>query len=164
MLESLVWPRTTSCIILCKWTVVVCRFLYLSISFVSHHTYCISYPLACINPCNMKPNERFLPEASFELRILSLAASVCLCVRLCAITCPPFNTRHQTLAWSAKTLEKYNWDWLNWTENRDWLLKKSKFTPFWASPHRNSLPVQVRISKLEAIMHLNTIKILLYYF
>ena len=52
----------------------------------------------------------FLPEASFGLRVLSLAASVCLCVRVCgnhllvcAITCHAFKLKSPNLDNKSKT-------------------------------------------------------------
>ena len=52
----------------------------------------------------------FLPEASFGLRVLSLPASVCLCVCVCgnhllvrAITCHPFKLESPNLDQNSKT-------------------------------------------------------------
>ena len=43
-------------------------------------------PLGGIISADMIYNQTFLPEASFGLRVLSLPASVCVCVRMCAST------------------------------------------------------------------------------
>ena len=98
----------------------------------------------------------FLPETSFGLRVLSLPASVCVCLSVCqALACPrdnsgPVQARIAKFGPKMqKTLVKVpivlgsNWLW----PSRSNLTSKSEFTPFWACPDHNSLPIQARITK-----------------
>ena len=103
----------------------------------------------------------FLPEASFGLRVLSLPASVCLCVRpsvcVCgkhllvrAITHHPFKLGSPNLDNRCKrpwlrSLLFWGGDW-PWPSRSNWT-PKSKFTPFWACACHNSPPIEVIISK-----------------
>ena len=98
----------------------------------------------------------FLPEASFGLWVLSLPASVCLCVRpsvcVCAkhllvraITHHPFKLRSPNLEYMCKRPWLRSllflggfWPW----PSRSNLTSTSKFTPFWACPRDNSSHVQ----------------------
>ena len=69
----------------------------------------------------------FLPEASFGIRVLSLPASVHPSVRP--------SVRHQVCPCEISSpVQASN------------LRSKSKLTPFWAYPHHNSSPIQVRIT------------------
>ena len=108
----------------------------------------------------------FFPEASFGLRVLSLPACVCLCVRH-SWACPSDNssTVHAKITTfgpdKQNTLVKIlivfggNWPW----PSRSNLTSNSKLTPFWACPNHYSPPILVRISKLGQEMHLSTVKI-----
>ena len=111
----------------------------------------------------------FLPEASFGLRVLSLPASVCSCVRVCVCqsrACPHDNsplvqariTKFGTKV--KKTLVKVPivfWDDRPWP-SRSNLTWKSNFTSFWACPPHNSSAVHARITKFGPKMHLSTVK------
>ena len=114
----------------------------------------------------------FLPEASFGLRVLSLPASVCVCLSVClsvcqSLACPcdnsgPVQARIAKFGPKMqKTLVKVpivlggNWPW----PSRSNLTSKSEFTPFWACPDNYSPPILVRISKFGQQMHFSTIKI-----
>ena len=108
----------------------------------------------------------FLPKASFGLRVLSLPASVCLCVRVsvCSFVrvcvcqsraCPHDNspliqgriTKFGTKV--HKTLVKVP---IVFGDDRPWpsrsnITWKSNFASFWACPPLNSSAVQARITK-----------------
>ena len=99
----------------------------------------------------------FLPEASIGLRVLSLPASVCVCVRPCvnqelvrAITHDPYQLGSPNLDCKCKrpwlrSLLFWGGDW-PWPSRSNWT-SKSKFTPFWACPRDNSSPGQARATK-----------------
>ena len=109
---------------------------------------------------------------SFSLRVLSLPASVCLCVRpsVCvfgkhllvrAITHHPFKLGSPNLDHRCKRpwlRSLLFWGWLNLTFKVK-LNSKSKFTPFWACPCYDSPPIEVTISKFGTEMHLSTVQI-----
>ena len=114
--------------------------------------------LICIHTRRLM--NRFLPEASFGLRVLSSPASVCVRVCMCvnhllvrAITRDPFKL--------GSTLVKVpivlggNWHW----PSRSNLTSKSEFTPFSACPDHNSPPILVRISRFGQQMYFSTVKI-----
>ena len=112
----------------------------------------------------------FLPEASFGLRVLSLPASVCLCIRVCVCqsrACPHDNSplvQARITKFGTKvqnTLVKVP---IVFGDDRPWpsrsnLTWKSNFTSFWACPPHNSSAVQARITKFGPKMHLSTVKI-----
>ena len=117
-------------------------------------------------PCHALSCLVFLPEASFGLRVLSLPAYVCLCVRQSWAS--PSNNSSTIQARITKfgpekqnTLVKIhivfgsNWPW----PSRSNLTSNSKLTPFWAWPSHYSPPILVRISKLGQEMHFSTVKI-----
>ena len=103
----------------------------------------------------------FLPEASFGLRVLSLPAYVCVCVSVVCLSvcqspaCPRDNSGPAQARIAKfgpkmqKTLVEFpfvlvgNWPWPSWSN----LTSKAEFTPFWACPDHNSLPIQARITK-----------------
>ena len=105
--------------------------------------------------------KRFSTEASFGLRVLSLPASVCVCLSVCLSVCQslvcPRNNSGLVQAKITKLGPKMQKTLVKspivlWTD-RPWpsrsnLTWKSKFTPFWACPHHNSPPIQARITKL----------------
>ena len=117
----------------------------------------------------MGEKARFLPEASFGLRVLSSPASVGLCVCVYqSRACPhddssPFQARitkfvpemQNTLVWVP----------IVFGDDRPWssrsnLTWKSNFTSFWACSHHYSSAIQARITKFGPKMHLGTVKIL----
>ena len=112
--------------------------------------------------------QRSLPEASFGLRVLSLPASVCVCLSVCqSLACPrdnsgPVQARIAKFGPKMqKTLVKV--PIVLWTD-RPWpsrsnLTWKSKFTPFWACPHHNSPPIQARITKFGPEVQNTLVKI-----
>ena len=103
-----------------------------------------------------------LPGASFGLRVLSSHAFVCVCV--CVSLCQSLaGLRYNTATVQARIVKcgpnmpplfffffggggggGGNWPW----PTRSNLTYKSEFTPFWAIPHHNSLPIQARITKV----------------
>ena len=112
--------------------------------------------------------EQFLPEASFGLRVLSLPASVCLCVSVCVcVRQPRACPRHKSPRIQARTtkfgqkvqnnLVKVpivlggDWPW----PSRSNLTWKAKFTPFWACPRHNSPSIQTRTTKFGQKMQTN---------
>ena len=113
--------------------------------------------------------QRFLPEASFGLRVLSLPASVCLCVRLCVHQSRVFRgiTHHSFKLWSLNLDHRRKRSWLRSLlfEGRLTLTFKVKFNskvkiyPIWACPCHNSPPIEVTISKFGTKMHLSTVQI-----
>ena len=107
-----------------------------------------------------------LPEASFGLRVLSLPACVCLCVRQ-SWACPSDNSSTVQARITKFGPEKQNTlvkipivFWGNWLwPSRSNLSSNSKLTPFWACPNHYSPTILVRISKLGQEMHFSTVKI-----
>ena len=112
----------------------------------------------------------FLPETSFGLRVLSLPASVCVCVCLSvcqSLACPrdnsgPVQARIAKFGPKMqKTLVKVpivlgsNWPW----PSRSNLTSKSEFTQFWACPDHNSLPIQARITKFGPEVEKSLVKV-----
>ena len=100
----------------------------------------------------MLENE-FLPEASFGLRLLSLAAAcVCLSVRVSThsfvhmITCDPplFMPGSSNCYWPGPS----RWN----------LSQKLKFTPFWTGPHHKS-SIQATITKFRPEVQNTLVKI-----
>ena len=95
---------------------------------------------------------KFLPEASFGFRVLSLPASVCLCVcvSLCqSLACPCDNSgpvqasitkfgpkvQNNLLKVSIVLWSDHPWS------SRSNLRSNSKFTSFWVCPHHTSSPI-----------------------
>ena len=112
----------------------------------------------------------FLPKASLGLRVLSLPASVCLCVRVCVYqlrACLPDNsplgqakiTKFRTKV--QKTLVKVPVVLGDDRPgpSRSNLTWKPNFTSFWVCPPHNSAAVQARITKFGLKMHLSTVNI-----
>ena len=111
----------------------------------------------------------FLPEASFGLRVLSLPASVCVCLPVCvSITSCPRDNSGPVQARIAKfgpkmqkTLVKVpivlggNWPW----PSRSNLTSKSEFTQVCACPDHNSLPIQARITKFGPEVENSLVKV-----
>ena len=107
-------------------------------------------PLLCYVPMTgqswamlLSPSGWFLPEASFGLRVLSLPASMCLCVNqlfVCTITQDPFKLGSPNVEHRCKT-------------------SNSKLTPFWTCPKHYSPTIQARISNFGPQMHFSTVKI-----
>ena len=107
---------------------------------------------------------RFLPEASFGLRVLSSPVSVCVYQSL---ACPHDNSSPVQARITKFGPEKQNtlvkipivfgssWLW----PSRSNLTSNWKLTPFWACPTHYASPVQVRISKFGPQMHFNAVKI-----
>ena len=107
-----------------------------------------------------------------------LAFGYCRCLRLCVCPCVCQSVR-QSLACPRnnsgpvqaritkfgpkmqKTLVKVpivfggNWPW----PSRSNLISHSEFTPFWACPHHNSLPIQARITKFGPEVQNSLLKI-----
>ena len=103
----------------------------------------------------------FLPEASFGLRVLSLPASVCLCVRVSVCVCVNHGLV-RTITHHSFKLESPNLEQRCKRPRLRSLLFffwKSNFTPFWACPPHNSSAVQARITKFGPKMHLSIVKI-----
>ena len=110
-------------------------------------------PSVCPSVCHT-----FLPEASFGLRVLSLPASVCMCVcqSVCqSLACPRDNSgpvQARITKFGPKVQNNLVkvpivlWNDRPWP-SRPNLRSKSKFTPFWACPHRNSSSIQLKITK-----------------
>ena len=119
----------------------------------------------------------FLPEASFGLRVLSLPASVCLCVRVSMCVCVNHGlvrtiTHHSFKLESLKFGTKVQKTWVKvpivFGDDGPWpswskLTWKSNFTSFWAYPSHNSSAVQARITKFRPKMHLSTVEIPVYF-
>ena len=110
----------------------------------------------------------FLPEASFGLRVLSLPASVCLCVSVRVCVCQPRACpRHKSSRIQARTTkfgQKVQNNLVkvpivlggNWPRpSRSNFTWKAKFTPFWAYPRHNSPSIQARTTKLGHKMQTN---------
>ena len=127
-----------------------------------------------VNITEMGPKwaSSFLPEASFGLRVLSLPASVCVCLSVClsvcqSLACPrdnsgPVQARIAKFGPKMqKTLVKVpivlgsNWPW----PSRSNLTSKSEFTQFWACPDHNSLPIQARITKFGLEVENSLVKV-----
>ena len=106
----------------------------------------------------------FLPQASFDLRVLSLSESVCVSVRVCGnhLLVHPFNLGSPNLDHRCKR------PWLRcllfWKvidlnlQGPIWT-SKSKVTPFWACRHDNSSPLQARITKFKPEVQSTLVKI-----
>ena len=118
------------------------------------------------NFCN-----RFLPEASFGLRVLSLPASVCLCVRPSVCVCGKhllvrMITHHLLKLGSLNLDHRCKRPWLRsllfwgWLTLTFWVKSnlKIKIYPM-ACPCHDSPPIEVTISKFETKMHLSTVQI-----
>ena len=101
---------------------------------------------------------QFLPEASFGLRVLSLPASVCVCLSVCLSVCQSLACPHDNSGPIQARITKFGPKMQKtlvkvpivlWTDqpSRSNLIWKSKFTPFWACPHHNSPPIQAKITK-----------------
>ena len=110
----------------------------------------------------------FLPEASFGLRVLSLPASVCPCVRVCqSRACPHDNSplvQARITKFGTKVQKNLVKVPIVFGDDRPWpsmsnLTWKSNFTSFWACPPHNSSAVQARITKFGSKMHLSTVNI-----
>ena len=113
---------------------------------------------------------QFSPEASFGLRVLSLPASVCVCVCLSvcqSLACPrdnsgPVQGRTTKVGQKMqKTLFKVPtvlWTDRHWPSSSN-LTCNSKFTPFWACPHHNSPPIHARITKFGPEVRNTLVKI-----
>ena len=103
-----------------------------------------------------------------------LAIGYCRCLRLCvcpcvcqSLACPrdnsrPVQTRITKLRPKMqKTLVKVpvvirgNWPWPS-SSNLTW---KSEFTPFWARPNHNSLPIQARITQFGPEVQNSLVKV-----
>ena len=114
----------------------------------------------------------FLPEASFGLRVLSLPASVCVCLSVCLSVCQsrvcprdnssPVQPRITKIGPEVrKTLVKIpivlgvDWPW----PSRSNIISKSKFTQFWASPWDNSSSVRARTIKFGPEVQNTLVKI-----
>ena len=119
---------------------------------------CCLYQFTLINWWSLSLFFFYIPEAGFGLQVLSLPASVCVCVRLSVckpFACPhdnlwPIQTRITKLGQEAQnTLVKicivFGDDW-PWPSSSNF--RKPKFTPFRACPHHNSPPIQPRIIKI----------------
>ena len=113
---------------------------------------------------------RFLPEASFGLRVLSSPASVGMCVRVCVYqsrACPHDNSSPIQARITKFWPEMQNtlvWVPIVFGDDRPWssrsnLTWKSNFTSFWACSYHYSSASQARITKFWPKMHLSTVKI-----
>ena len=117
-----------------------------------------------------------LPEASFGLRVLSLPASVCPCVRvsvnpgLSQWACPhdelsPVQVRITIFgSYIHKWLRSILFCGVGRVVDLDLqgqIYNNSKFNPFWACPHHNSSPVQARITKFGSEVQNSLVKILI---
>ena len=137
------------------------RFCCLAITDILLNNFC------CLNSGH-KCFYKFLPEASFGLRVLSLPACVCVCLSVCqSLACPrdnsgPIQARITKFGPNMqKTLVKV--PIVLWT-NQPWpsrsnLTWKSKFTPFWACLHHNSPPIHSRITKFGPEVQNTLVKI-----
>ena len=112
----------------------------------------------------------FLPEASLGLRVLSLPASVCLCVRVCVYqirACPHDNsplgqariTKFRTTVQKTLVQVPIVLGDDRPGPSRSNLTWKPNFTSFWLRPPYNSAAVQARITKFGLKMHLSTVNI-----
>ena len=116
----------------------------------------------------------FLSEASFGLRVLSLPASVCLCLRVFVCPCVyqsracPHDNSQLVQARVIKCRTKVQKSLVKVPlvlgDDRPWpcrsnLTWKFNFTTFWACPPHNSSTVQARITKFGAKIILSTVKI-----
>ena len=123
---------------------------------------CLKFLLTDLCTFIHMPNlcKSFLPEASFGLRVLSLPASVCLCVCLPVCVRQPWACPcHKSSRVQARTIKfgqkvqkvlvkvpivlGGDWPW----PSRSNLTWKAKFTPFWACPRHNSPHIQARTIK-----------------
>ena len=109
-----------------------------------------------------------LPEASFGLRVLSLPASACPCVRVCVnpefvctITHHPFKLGSPNLIHRCKTpwLTSFCLREIDIDHQGQKLTLKSKFTPLWACRCNDLPPVQAKITKFGSEMQSTLIKI-----
>ena len=114
----------------------------------------------------------FFTRGQFGLRVLSLPASVCVCVSVClsvcqSLACPHDNSGHVQARITKfgpkmqKTLVKVPIVlWTDWPRpSRSKLTWKSKFTTFWACPHHNSTPIQAKITKFGPEVQNTLVKI-----
>ena len=110
----------------------------------------------------------FLPEASFGLRVLSLPASVCVCVRLCvnhllvcAITRDLFKLGSPNLDQRCKRpwlRSVWFWGAID-LDLQDQINFKVRIYPILSCPDHYSPPILVRISKCGQQMYFSTVKI-----
>ena len=121
---------------------------------------------------NINKHLHLLPEASFGLRVLSLPASVCVCLSVClsvcqSRVCPRDNSSPVQVRISKFEAQMQNtlvkvpivlWGDPPWP-SRSNLTWKSNFTSFWACPDDNLLSVQARVTKFGPKMHLSMVKI-----
>ena len=112
---------------------------------------------------------RFLPKASFGLRVLSSPASVGLCVHVCVYQsrdCPHENSsliQARITKFGPEMQNTLVWIPIVFGDDRPWtsrsnLTCKSNLTPFWVCPHHNSSVLHARITKFGLKMHLSTVK------
>ena len=128
---------------------------------------------ACFANSTISPlHHAFLPEASFGLRVLSLPASVCVCVSVCLSVCQSRVCPRDNSSPVQARITKFGahmqnalvkvpivlWGDRPWT-SRSNLTWKSNFTSFWACPDDNLSSVQARVTKFGPKMHLSTVKI-----
>ena len=102
----------------------------------------------------------FLPEASFDLRVFSLPASVCQSACQ-SLVCLHDNPGPFQGFWLRSLVKIIVWgdEWPR--PLRSNLTSNSKLTPLWVCPNHYSPPIQVRISKFGPQMHFTTVKILI---
>ena len=123
----------------------------------------------CLDTKPVLYQDRFLPEASFGLQILSLPASLCVCLSVClsvnhefvhAITHRPFELESPNLAHRCKT------PWLRslsiWGAI-DLDLQCEIKLESWILPHSELVQMKVsfqaRVTKFRPKMHLSRVKI-----
>ena len=144
--------------------------LFYSEIFLLVYIYIYIYNVLRLDDCLLSLNLEFIfTRGQFwpsGIVIACVCGSVCVCVYQ-SLACPGDNSTliqaritkfwpemQNTLVWVPIVLG----------DDRPWpsrsnLTSKSNFTPFWASPHHNSSPVQARITKFGPKMHLSTVKI-----
>ena len=151
------------------------RFLFYRISDViktSSNTICTEnteYKPYCRIVCHIW-FQCILPKASFGLRVLSLPASVCVCV--CMSVCQSRVCLRDNSSPVQARITKFRVQMQNtlvrvlivlWGErlwpSRSNLTWKSNLTSVWACPDDNVSSVQARVTKLGPKMHLNKVKI-----
>ena len=142
-----------------RWWSMGFSVLWLAISFAASQSEA-RFETLVVLPVDKSEFCTFLPEASFGLRVLSLPASVCLCV--CLSVCvrqPRACPCHKSSRVQARTIKLgqmvqknlvkvpivfgADWPW----PSRSNLTWKAKFTPFWACPRHNSPHIQARTIK-----------------